>query len=185
MEAEARPSQAGEGGTRFTGRRAEVALEARKQAFMAAGSKSNARALGQGMPEAGSKSYDGRDDTAGGAPAGDGGPAGSDVGAARGATTPMCRDPRTGRALDTDALQDLVRAMMQRIRENPMEFGIHSLLIGGATALYAAGRGHPDGDPDDGQMVIRPLQPIRAGISRASSRLVETCWQHNGTRPGG
>ena len=61
------------------------------------------------------------------------------VGEARGASTPMFRDPRTGLALDTDGLQNLVRAMMQRIGEDPMEFGTHSLRIGGATALYAAG----------------------------------------------
>ena len=48
-------------------------------------------------------------------------------------------NPRTGLALETDALQELVRALMQRVGEDPMQFGTHSLRMGGATALYAAG----------------------------------------------
>jgi len=69
-EAEVRPAQAGDGGTRFTGLKAEAALSAHRAAFQAAGAKRKAPALGHSMPEAGHESYDGRDNTASRAHAG-------------------------------------------------------------------------------------------------------------------
>ena len=58
---------------------------------------------------------------------------------ARRASTPLFRDPATGLAITTEAVRDLVKSLMQRLGEDPSEFGSHSLRIGGATALFASG----------------------------------------------
>ena len=52
--------------------------------------------------------------------------------------TPMFRKPN-GDAYTTDEVRDLVRLLMAAIGERAEEFGAHSLRIGGATALFAAG----------------------------------------------
>jgi len=55
------------------------------------------------------------------------------------ATTPMFRDPVSNDALRTGALRQLTRKLMLSIGEDPVQFGLHSYRIGGATALFAAG----------------------------------------------
>jgi hypothetical protein len=55
------------------------------------------------------------------------------------ASTPLFRNPSTGKPLYTDAARDVVKRLMECIGEYPNEFGTHSLRIGGATALFAAG----------------------------------------------
>ena len=55
------------------------------------------------------------------------------------ATTPLFRDVETNEPLRTDALRRLLKLLMMTIGEDPREFGLHSLRIGGATALFAAG----------------------------------------------
>lgn len=52
--------------------------------------------------------------------------------------TPMFRHAN-GDAFTTDQVRDLVKSLMLAIGENPDQFGAHSLRIGGATALFAAG----------------------------------------------
>jgi hypothetical protein len=54
-------------------------------------------------------------------------------------STPLFRDPDSNGPLRTNHLRTLIRAMMESVGENPAEFGTHSLRIGGATALFAAG----------------------------------------------
>ena len=54
-------------------------------------------------------------------------------------STPLFRDPSTNQPLRTSHLRDLIRVMMAGEGEDPSEFGTHSLRIGGATALFAAG----------------------------------------------
>jgi len=53
-------------------------------------------------------------------------------------TTPMFRKP-DGSAFTTDDIRNIVRQIVFAIGEDPAEFGAHSLRIGGATALFAAG----------------------------------------------
>jgi len=56
------------------------------------------------------------------------------------AHTPMFRVPSTNSPLRTNDLRDLLRVLMTRVGETePHQFGTHSLRIGGATALFAAG----------------------------------------------
>ena len=58
----------------------------------------------------------------------------------RGSSTPLFRDPQTNSPLRTNHLRDLIRRMMAAVKEpDPTQFGTHSLRIGGATALFAAG----------------------------------------------
>ena len=54
------------------------------------------------------------------------------------ATTPMFRKPN-GDAFSVADIRDLVKLLAVSIGEPAAEFGAHSLRIGGATALYAAG----------------------------------------------
>ena len=54
------------------------------------------------------------------------------------ASTPMFRKP-DGSAFTTDDIRNLVRQIVAAIGLNPEMFGAHSLRIGGATALFAAG----------------------------------------------
>jgi len=55
-------------------------------------------------------------------------------------STPMFRVPATNEPLRTASVRDLVRSLMQAVGEtDPSQFGTHSLRIGGATALFAAG----------------------------------------------
>ena len=58
--------------------------------------------------------------------------------AGQSAQTPMFRK-EDGSAFTTDDIRDIVRICMQAAGEDPLEFGTHSLRIGGATALFAAG----------------------------------------------
>ena len=57
------------------------------------------------------------------------------------ANVPMFRnwDRPDGPAFTTDGIRDLAQSLMVAIGEEPAEFGAHSLRIGGATALFAAG----------------------------------------------
>ena len=56
------------------------------------------------------------------------------------ASTPLFRDPTTNEPLRTNHVRDLVRGLMGAVGErDTSQFGTHSLRIGGATALYAAG----------------------------------------------
>ena len=57
----------------------------------------------------------------------------------RKATTPLFRDPVTNDAFQSGALRHLTRLLMGSIGENPLQSGLHSYRIGGATALFAAG----------------------------------------------
>ena len=52
--------------------------------------------------------------------------------------TPMFRKP-DGSAFTTDDIRAIVRQLAVAINEDPLMFGAHSLRIGGATALFAAG----------------------------------------------
>ena len=54
------------------------------------------------------------------------------------AATPMFRKAN-GDAFTTDDIRDCVRLVMRAVGEDPLQFGAHSLRIGGATALFAAG----------------------------------------------
>ena len=56
----------------------------------------------------------------------------------REATTPLFRKP-DGAAFTTDDIRAVVRQICFAIGEDPLLFGAHSLRIGGATALFAAG----------------------------------------------
>ena len=54
--------------------------------------------------------------------------------------TPLFRDPVSNEPLRTNHLRDLIRRLMGAVGEpDPSQFGTHSLRIGGATALFAAG----------------------------------------------
>ena len=58
----------------------------------------------------------------------------------KGSSTPLFRDPATNGPLRTNHLRDLIRRGMGLAGEpDPTQFGTHSLRIGGATALFAAG----------------------------------------------
>ena len=52
--------------------------------------------------------------------------------------TPLFREA-DGAAITTRRVRAVVRGLMAVVGENPMEFGAHSLRIGGATAAMAAG----------------------------------------------
>ena len=55
-------------------------------------------------------------------------------------STPLFRDPASNEPLRTSHVRDMVRGMMSAVGETtPTDFGTHSLRIGGATALFAAG----------------------------------------------
>ena len=54
------------------------------------------------------------------------------------ATTPMFRKA-DGAAFTTDDIRNVVRQLCVAVGEDPLDFGAHSLRIGGATALFAAG----------------------------------------------
>jgi hypothetical protein len=53
--------------------------------------------------------------------------------------TPLFRDVTGGQPLRYDTVMATVKELMRAIGEDPSEFGTHSLRIGGATALFAAG----------------------------------------------
>ena len=61
------------------------------------------------------------------------------VPATHAAATPVFRDPRTGKALTVGDANRWVKLLMERIGEDPDEYGSHSARIGGATAMYKAG----------------------------------------------
>ena len=46
---------------------------------------------------------------------------------------------RNRKPLTVNAVRDWVKALMSYVGQNPAHFGAHSLRIGGATALFAAG----------------------------------------------
>ena len=54
-------------------------------------------------------------------------------------STPLFRDVESNQPLRTGALRRLLQSLMLAIGEEPKQFGLHSLRIGGATALFAAG----------------------------------------------
>ena len=53
--------------------------------------------------------------------------------------TPLFRDPTTNEPLSYNAVLTCIKELMLAIGEPPSQFGTHSLRIGGATALFAAG----------------------------------------------
>jgi hypothetical protein len=53
--------------------------------------------------------------------------------------TPLFRDPSTGRPLQYQQINQLVKRLMAAVGEPEEQFSAHSLRIGGATALFAAG----------------------------------------------
>ena len=55
------------------------------------------------------------------------------------ASTPMFRDPMTNKPLSYEFVLQVIKRIMLAIGEDPAHFGTHSLRIGGATALFAAG----------------------------------------------
>ena len=61
------------------------------------------------------------------------------VSAADRSSTPLFRDPSTNRPLAYEFMNATVKALMRAIGEDPSEFATHSLRIGGASALFAAG----------------------------------------------
>ena len=54
-------------------------------------------------------------------------------------TTPLFRDPYTNRPLTYDLVLTTIRSLMASVGQDASQFGTHSLRIGGATALFAAG----------------------------------------------
>ena len=52
---------------------------------------------------------------------------------------PMFRDPASGKPLTYEFMHSIIKRLMNAIGEDPDEFGTHSLRIGGATAMFAAG----------------------------------------------
>ena len=54
-------------------------------------------------------------------------------------STPLFRDPATGLCITKHGVDQLVKQLMAAVGENPDQFGSHSMRIGGATALFAAG----------------------------------------------
>ena len=54
-------------------------------------------------------------------------------------STPLFRDPYTGKALTYDTIMAWTRRLVAAIGEEPSQFGTHSYRIAGATALFAAG----------------------------------------------
>ena len=58
--------------------------------------------------------------------------------AGRESMTPMFRDAN-GAALKSGEIRDLVKYLMRSMGEDPAHFGLHSMRIGGATALFAGG----------------------------------------------
>ena len=54
-------------------------------------------------------------------------------------STPLFRDPVTNAPLHTRKVMDVIRDLMYAVGEDPYQFGTHSMRIGGATALFAAG----------------------------------------------
>ena len=55
------------------------------------------------------------------------------------ALTPLFRNPITGLCITKEGVHQLVKQLMAAVGENPDHFGTHSMRIGGATALFAAG----------------------------------------------
>ena len=55
------------------------------------------------------------------------------------ASTPLFRDPITNKSVRYDTINAMVKRLMESVGENPEHFSTHSLRIGGATALFAAG----------------------------------------------
>ena len=53
--------------------------------------------------------------------------------------TPLFRHPEDNSSITTDEILNWIKRIMIAVGENPVEFGTHSLRIGGATALFAAG----------------------------------------------
>ena len=54
-------------------------------------------------------------------------------------SAPLFRDPATNQPFSYEDMLKLIRSLMLAIGEEPTHFGTHSLRIGGATALFAAG----------------------------------------------
>ena len=59
--------------------------------------------------------------------------------AGQASSTPLFRDPSTNSPLKYDVINTMIKSLMRAIGENPDEFATHSMRIGGATALFAAG----------------------------------------------
>ena len=55
------------------------------------------------------------------------------------ASTPLFREPATNSPLRYDVINGWIKRLMVAVGENPDEFATHSMRIGGATALFAAG----------------------------------------------
>ena len=55
------------------------------------------------------------------------------------ATTPLFRDPKSGKMLTVTNVREELRRLMQLIGRDPTLYGAHSLRIGGATALAFLG----------------------------------------------
>jgi hypothetical protein len=70
---------------------------------------------------------------------------------------PMFRDPATNKPLKYEFVLECVRRIMIAAGEDPTQFGTHSLRIGGATALFAAGAN---------ETVIRTMGRWFSGIHR-------------------
>jgi hypothetical protein len=85
----------------------------------------------------------------------------------QGDEVPLFRDPSTGLPLTTDFMRDEIKRLMATIGEDHQEFGTHSLRIGGATALFAAGA-----SPE----VIRTMGRWSSDCYRL---YVRACWQHS------
>ena len=54
-------------------------------------------------------------------------------------STPLFREPKTGKPISYATVNSLVKEMMLRVEGSSEGFSTHSLRIGGATALFAAG----------------------------------------------
>jgi len=88
----------------------------------------------------------------------------------------------SGRPITVDMLRDWVKWLMQGTGLQSEHFGAHSLRIGGATALFAAGA-----DPNhsyDGPLVQRLLPALRAGVLQSDARVDAARWFYQGRRRG-
>ena len=80
--------------------------------------------------------------------------------------SPLFRDPATGKPFEYEYMLQIVRWLMTCIGEEPLHFGTHSLRIGGATALQAAGAS---------ETVIRTMGRWASDIFRI---YVRACYEH-------
>ena len=79
---------------------------------------------------------------------------------------PLFREPDSNAPISYDTLLNLVKTLASYCGDEPTSFGAHSLRIGGATALFAAGAT---------QTIIRTMGRWSSDIYRL---YVRACYEH-------